>query len=56
MKTYQVNSDIKHGTTEKDVKNYAPGEPIELDDVHAAPLLASGDISGPVDSAAKAKK
>lgn len=51
MKTYQVVNAIKHGTKKAtkdnpngDLKMYEPGETIDLDEVHADPLLASGDI------------
>ena len=51
MKQYQVVNAIKHGTKKAtkdnpngDLKMYEPGETIDLDDVHADPLLAAGDI------------
>lgn len=54
MKTYTANTAIRHGTNEKDLTDYAPGDAIRLDDKCAEPLLASGDISGPLDPAPEA--
>lgn len=51
MKTYTVLSTIQH-----DGQRYEAGASIEVDDQSAAALLASGDISGPLDTPAKAKK
>lgn len=63
MKKYKVVNAIKHGTTKAtddkpsgDLKLYAPDEMIDLDEVHAEPLLASGDIVGPLPVAPGAKK
>ena len=56
MRIYTVINAIRHADAEQPLKDYAPGELIELSEVHAAPLLDSGDISGPADNAAKSKK
>ncbi len=65
MKTYTVVNTIKHGTTQDDVTDYEPGDPIELDEKQAAPLLKSGDVveapvkaeaETPAKAPAKAKK
>lgn len=54
MRIYTVINAIRHADAEQPLKDYAPGELIELSEVHAAPLLDSGDISWPaVDDAAK---
>ena len=45
MKKYIVQSPVTYGTTATDQRTYAIGEPIELDDKDAAPLLRCGAIA-----------
>ena len=54
MKTYTVTDAIRHADAQQPVKEYQPDDTIELSDEHAAVLLASGHVTGPI--AGKAKK
>ncbi|MCM8598051.1 MAG: hypothetical protein NFW04_05270 [Candidatus Accumulibacter sp.] len=41
---YRVLSPVSHGTNGNDSRRYEPGEIIDLNESHAAPLLACGAI------------
>jgi hypothetical protein len=44
MKSYTVTRAVDYGTNAKDQRRYQPGEPIELEDKDADPLLKAGAI------------
>ena len=56
MKTYSVITAVEYGDKPETVKRYEAGDPIDLEDDTAAPLLDVGAISGPAEAPTKAKK